>query len=535
MPLYNQLKTINLDNPKPGENKNPPNLFIYATYPAISCHFKSMIQTPDNNFYGVLNFEYGATSPNIFISKNGNFKSTDSYTATAFHITQVIHKSNVLNQLDYNNDLELIIEHTPTSTNTSQNNQPLPNLYVCFFLHFDPNSKYDGDLFLLLTSYLKMDKLVSQTSDFNVNNTAKSSYNIGFDSAIQSLFKPFEKQNAALCTYYVDNQNNNVIIVNESISINAPALNPQDQTSIAYFMQQSKIDQPPTTSILASGTDLRMNSSGAVINVFLKNSLDLPNDQKSAPLSYIEFVKKTKMDASEAKTDKAMSKAGGGGDKNKDDKKPDVDENRSGFTTMEGFIEGATGNFTCRPSTSSGPSSLVNGIKLEATAVGDSGNKTQLMLALFEVVSLIGFSVFIYLYSVKIYVGLYGFIGNVKGIAIWSWILGLALFATGIGLLFSGLFPPTKAEEGTTPPQNLSMTLAGIFVLTNILLYKGSLGKAYTNKEIHSNIPGIDKNEDFRKIFENVIEGEWEGAYGVLKLLIRLFMFPYRAIHIQST
>jgi hypothetical protein len=274
MPLYNQLKTINLDNPKPGENKNPPNLFVYATFPSTSCNFKNMIQTPDNNFYGLLNFQYGSTSPNIFLSTKGNFTTLDSYTTSSFHITQVIHKSTQFSKVDYNNDLELIVELTPSNTNTSQNNQPLPNLYVCFFLHYDPNSKYAGDLFLLLTSYLKIDKLVSQTSDFNVNNTGSSPFNISLDSAIQTLFQPFGTQKAALCTYYVDNQNNNVVIVNNPIAINAAALNQQDQTSIAFFMQQTKIDQPPTTSIFTSGTDLTMNSSGAVMNVFLKNSLD---------------------------------------------------------------------------------------------------------------------------------------------------------------------------------------------------------------------------------------------------------------------
>jgi hypothetical protein len=504
MPLYNQLKTINLDNPKPGDNNNPPNFFIYANFPSTSCHFKNMIQTPDNNFYGVLNFEYGATSPNISISSKGNFTTLDTYTANAFHIMQVIHKSTQFSQVDYNNDLELIFELTPSTTNMSQNNQPLPNLYLCFFLHYDPNSKYTGDLFLLLTSYLKMDKLVSQTSDFNVNNTGTSSYNISIDSAIQSLFQPFDTQNAALSTYYIDNQNNVVVIVNTPIAINAAALNPLDQTSIAFFMQQSKIDQPPNTSVFTSGTDLTMNSSGAVIYIFLKSALDIPNDQKTAPLAYKPLMKKIKGAESDSKAEPVVKKA-------------------QGFTTMEGFREGAT--MTCTPSAMTGGS---NNTKV-AYALGDSANQTQLILALFEVVSLIGFAAFIYLYSVKIYVGLYGQLKTEKTVAMVSWILGLVFVGTGIGLLFGGLFPPKGAPttDGRSNTQNLFMTLAGIFLLTTIALYKGSLGKAYTSGELINNIQPPPDADRLDNIFKNKIP-DLDFPYSLLKfLLIKPLMFPY--------
>jgi hypothetical protein len=497
MPLDNNLTTINLDNKNPKPQDNPNNIFVYFSYPSTPCSYQNMIQAPDGNFYNLLNFSYKSNAPNISIASQKNFTNLDTYTASALHITQMIHTSS--NFTVYKNDLELIIEHTPTSTKNTG------SLFLCIFLHYDTNSKNTGgDFNTLFQSLQNPDYLNSNTSDFNMKNTSNSPPipPLSFDIGIQSILQSIAEQKSTPCTYYEDNNNNIFVIMCNPISISH-----SNFQIVQKFMQQSTIDQVPNTSISAIQSDFSPSTMiSAYFNVLLKHISSNTNDIKTPPLN----VKDDKIEKSKSNSNKTETVNKDGKDTtNKDD---DKDKKKQNFTTMEGFKEGNTENTgkttykTCYPADSSN--------KKIVTAVNDSGNETQLVLAFIQVSALMGLALAVFFYAYRFYMILYKIIADlnlyflgdtiISQVTTVSWLLGFAFFATGIGLFAGGLDKHIKNKNDSNN-MGLKLVLTGIMLLVIMVLYKLSLSDAYYSgnllKNIKAQIGEIDNDDDFKSAF----------------------------------
>jgi len=181
-----------------------------ATYsfPVITTYFNSFLPK-----LGGINYSFVSTKPTINLKRSKASRDINLYYSSNFTIVKRIHDFYDVKQ----NDLEMIIEHTPDPKNTDQN-----NLYMCFGFKSDiPNNSVKSDGFVTLFDYISTDNIKTSTLNQANQDNYKITYeNIQFNSALGKLNSKDTVLNPD-AVHYLDNSGNTFIVYRRAISISS--------------------------------------------------------------------------------------------------------------------------------------------------------------------------------------------------------------------------------------------------------------------------------------------------------------------------